>query len=157
VERETAEHVNRSTETSGNVEQPGARAVREAVEKHRSDQDKQRFDDLIRNSGWDIETESFRDSDTVRDVPRNAPPILRLMAQAFLARDAEQLPTKVLITDLGGTLTAHALGRLMGHCSVSPVHNVIWDGKSVRGYRWVDVETSLKRNDWPQQAFDWEP
>jgi hypothetical protein len=157
VSQLAVEHVNRPADTPGNVESMGQKVVREAVERSRSDQEKQRFDDLVRNSGWDDETESFRDAEAVRDVPRNAPAILRLMAQAFLARDAEQLPTKVLINDLGGTLTPHALGRLMGHCSVSPVHNVIWDGKSVRGYRWVDVETSLKRNDWPTQAFDWEP
>jgi hypothetical protein len=40
---------------------------------------------------------------------------------------------------------------------VSPVQNLIWNGKSVRGYRWEDVETSLKRNSWPPQAFDWQP
>lgn len=153
-----AEHVNRSTEAPAAVpESLGQKVVREAVERSRSDQEKQRFDDLVRNSGWDAETESFRDAETVRDVPRNAPAILRLMAQAFLARDAEQLPTKTLIDDLGGTLTAHALGRLMGHCGVSPVQNVVWQGKVSRGYRWEDVETSLKRNDWPKQAFDWEP
>ena len=153
-----AEHVNRPTDTPSNgTESMGQRIVREAVEKHRSDQEKDRFDELVRNSGWDAETESFSDSETVRDVPRNAPPILRLMAQAFLARDAEQLPTKLLLADLGGTLTPHTLGRLMGHCAVSPVNNIVWNGKSVRGYRWEDIETSLKRNSWPQQAFDWEP
>lgn len=156
-----AEHVNRPTDTPGDTaaqpESMGQRIVREAVERDRADQEKQRFDELVRNSGWDSETESFRDSETVRDVPANAPAILRLMAQAFLARDAEQLPTKVLIADLGGTLTPHTLGRLMGHCAVSPVNNIIWDGKPVRGYRWEDVETSLKRNSWPPQAFDWEP
>jgi len=160
-EQRATEHVNRPTDTPGDTatqpETMGQRVVREAVEKHRSDQEKQRFDDLVRNSGWDPETESFRDSETVRDVPANAPPILRLMAKAFLARDAEQLPTKVLIADLGGTLTPHTLGRLMGHCAVSPVNNIVWDGKPVRGYRWEDVETSLKRNSWPTQAFDWEP
>lgn len=161
VETPAPKHVHRPTDTPRNAptetEPMGQRMVREAVEKHRSDQEKDRFDDLIRNSGWDAETESFRDSEAVRDVPKNAPAVLRLMAQAFLARDAKQLPTKVLIADLGGTLTPHTLGRLMGHCGVSPVQNVAWQNKVSRGYRWEDVETSLKRNDWPQQAFDWEP
>lgn len=161
IEPEPVAHVNRVTETPDDTatqpESMGQRVVREAVEKHRLDQDKQRFDDLIANSGWDAETEAWDSSGTVRDVPSGAPPVLRLMAQAFIARDAEQLPTKVILADLGGTLTPHTLGRLMGHCGVSPVQNVMWDGKSVRGYRWEDVETSLKRNDWPQQAFDWSP
>lgn len=160
--------VHTVTETPGDTatapESAGQRIVREAVERdraerqqQRSDQDKQRFEDLIRNSGWDSETESWDSSETVRSVPANAPAVLRLMAQAFIARDAEQLPTKILLADLGGTLTPHALGRLMGHCGVSPVPEVVWQNKVSRGYRWEDIETSLKRNDWPKQAFDWEP
>jgi hypothetical protein len=159
---QAVEHGNRSTETQ--PESYGARMVREAVERSRAeraqkraDQEKQRFDEIVSGAGWDAETESWDSSGTVRDVPGNAPPVLRLMAQAFIARDAEQLPTKLLIADLGGTLTPHTLGRLMGHCGVSPVQNLIWNGKSVRGYRWEDVETSLKRNSWPPQAFDWQP
>lgn len=164
LERQEPEHVNVSTETPANTESMGQRIVREAVERdraeraeQRSDQEKQRFEEMIRNSGWDPETESWDAAETVRAVPAHAPAVLRLMAQAFIARDAEQLPTKLLLADLGGTLTAHALGRLMGHCGVSPVPEVVWQNKVSRGYRWVDVETSLKRNDWPKQAFDWEP
>lgn len=169
IEPVAAEQVNRPTDTLGDssdsaTESYGQRMVREAVERsraerdqERSDQEKQRFDEIVSGAGWDDETETFRDGETVRDVPANAPPVLRLMAQAFLARDAEQLPTKVIIADLGGTLTPHTLSRLMGHCGVSPVQNIIWNEKPVRGYRWVDVETSLKRNNWPEQAFDWQP
>jgi len=168
IEPVKAEQVNRSTETPGDTatqpETMGQRMVREAVERaraeraeQRADQEKQRFDEIVSGAGWDSETESWDSSGTVRDVPSHAPPVLRLMAQAFIARDAEQLPTKVLLADLGGTLTPHALGRLMGHCGVSPVPEVVWQNKVSRGYRWVDVETSLKRNDWPKQAFDWQP
>lgn len=148
-------------------EQPesmGQRVVREAVERSRAeraqqaaDLEKQRFDDIVEQAGWNSETEQWDSVETVRSVPSHAPAVLRLMAQAFLARDAEQLPTKVLVADLGGTLTPHALGRLMGHCGVSPRPQVVWDGKVSRGYAWEDVETSLKRNSWPPQAFDWQP
>ena len=160
VETPTVPQQNTATET----ESPGQRIVREAVErsraeraKQRADQDKQRFDEIVSASGWDSETESWNSAETVRDVPSHAPPVLRLMAQAFIARDAEQLPSRVLVDDLGGMLNVTQLGRLMGHCGVSPVENVIWNGKRSRGYRWEDVETSLKRNSWPPQAFEWTP
>lgn len=160
-QRQPVQQRNTVTETPGNTatetESPGQRVVREAVEKHRADQEKQRFEDIVSGAGWDAETESWDSAGTVRDVPSHAPPVLRLMAQAFLARDAEQLPTKLLIADLGGTLTPHALGRLMGHCGVSPRPQVVWQNKVSRGYAWEDIETSLKRNDWPPQAYDWSP
>jgi hypothetical protein len=155
--RETVEQVNRVTPEQSNTEPLGQRIVREAVEKHRSDQDKQRFDDLVQGLDWNDETQAFRDSETEHETSQNVPAVLRLTLAAFRGRDAEQLPTRVLLDDLGGTLNATQLGRLMGLCNVSPIENVIWNEKRSRGYARDDIETSIKRGGWPQTAFGWEP
>ena len=161
VEQVAVEHVNRPTDTPSDTatapEPMGQRMVREAVEKHRSDQEKQRFDDLVKGLDWDSETEAFRDSETEHETSRDVPAVLRLTLAAFRGRNAEQLPTRVLLDDLGGTLNATQLGRLMGLCNVSPIENVIWNDKRSRGYARDDIETSIKRGGWPQTAFSWEP
>jgi hypothetical protein len=134
---------------------PAAQKVRDAVAKHRSDQDKQRFEELVRNSGWDSETGQFVEQS---GVPEQAtvPPILRLTLAAFDARNAEQLPTKVIVSDLPGTPTEHTLGRLMRLCQVSGTE-VIWDGKRRRGYTRDAIETAIKTSSWQPGAFSWEP
>lgn len=154
----------RPAETSQYDGSRGRQVVQDAIAAGRAKRDDDTFQRLI---DANFETVELGDDETgdsgthLRDiapVPASVPPILRLMLAVFKARGlAESLPSRVIADDLPGEITVHTLGRLMGHCNVSPIENIAWEGKRARGYTRDAVETAVKRGSWNKQAFDWEP
>ena len=91
-------------------------------------------------------------------MPDNVPPILRCMLAVFRGRgNPDALPTRLLCEELPGDLNPTSLGRLMALCSVSPIPELIWEGRRVRGYTRDSIETSVKRGSWTLGAGDWKP
>lgn len=142
----------------------GAKAVRDAVERSRSQREEQAFNDLIR-ANFDAvpAVEDGADPDSVGQLvpadltPDGVPPILGCVLAVFRGRgNPEELPTKVLCDELPGEISGKAFGRLMALCNV-PGGEVTWDGKRARGYTRDNVETSVKRGSWTAGAFDWQP
>ena len=133
----------------------GAKLVQDAMRKSRETREAERelaaFDAIVSGESWGDEEKA------APALPDTVPAILRLMLASFVARSADALPTQVLLDDLPGGMTPHALGRLMALCSVSPSQNVTWEGKRVRGYDRDAIETSIKRGSWTKGATDWTP
>lgn len=133
----------------------GAKAVRDAVERSRSQREEKAFRELMEGAGF---TEGSERADwDEATVPDTAPPILRHVLRIMQALGASKLPSRVICQELPGEMSTKALGLLMGLCNVSPVENIEWNGKRARGYTWDDVETSVKRGSWTAGAFDWQP
>jgi hypothetical protein len=153
LETETAVSQPETKPQSQAAVSPGAQAVHDAVSAARSKRETERIDATFEELVSQLKPESQPVETTA-----NVPPILRLMLAVFHAHgDPTALPTKVLCQEIPGDLTAHALGRLMGLCNVSPVQNITWDGtRNVRGYELDALETSIKRGSWTQRAFDWD-
>lgn len=156
----SSQAVPRPTETVGQYDgSRGRDAVRDAVAASRASRDDETFRALV---DANFETVELGDDEThLRDIaktPDSVPPILGCMLAVFRGRgNPDALPTKVLCEELPGDVSPKALGLLMGHCNVSPIQNVIWEGKSVRGYSRDAIETSVKRGSWSLRASDWRP
>lgn len=149
----------------------GRQAVQDAVAASRAKRDAETFDALVSANfkthemdGFDPETgdarpeEPFVVLENVGTLPEGVPPILRSVLAVFRGRGNEAaLPSRVICEHLPGEMTPKALSLLMSHCNVSPIQNLIWEGKSVRGYSRDAVETSVKRGSWNDQAFKWQP
>jgi hypothetical protein len=169
--RSTPSHVSRATDTPDTSSQPetrptdtvkqydgsrGAQAVRDAVERSRSQRDADTFQQLMEGAGFS-EGSEHADWDEA-SVPETAPPILRHVLKLMQALGADKLPSRVICKELPGEMTPKALSLLMGLCNVSPVENIEWNGAPrARGYTWDDVETSVKRGSWTEGAFGWKP
>jgi hypothetical protein len=166
----TPSHVSRATDTPDTASQPetrptdtvkqydgsrGAQAVRDAVERSRSQREADTFQQLMEGAGFSEGSERA-DWDEA-SVPETAPPILRHVLKLMQAMGSSKLPSRVICQELPGEMTPKALGLLMSLCNVSPVENIEWNGKRARGYTWDDVETSVKRGSWTEGAFDWQP
>lgn len=118
---------------------------------------------------WDSEAGTWRDTEDPADLPYEErvddeviPPILRHLVQIFAARQADQLLTETILSDLPGEMTHQRFGRLMGHCGVAPLKEPFVSGdKRGRGYSRLDIARAFTRardqGDMPPQAFDWRP
>jgi hypothetical protein len=148
-----------TAETSQYDGSKGRQVVQDAIAAGRAKRDDDTFQQLV---DANFETVELGDDDTrlrdVSSIPEGVPPILRYMLTIFRAHgQPDDLPSQVIVNDLPGKITVHALGRLMGHCNVSPGQNIVWEGKRARGYTRDAVETAVKRGSWSGPAFDWEP
>jgi hypothetical protein len=176
VSRPASQTVSQPSRPSQSSSQPGQHGVdvaRQAIEKARRERaekaERDAFEQLIAANFETVEVETFdaeRDEGettetrlkAVAPVPSTAPPILRLAMQVMLARGVSEIPSKVLIEDLGDLaagMSEKSLARLMGTCNVSPIENIIWDGRRKRGYTRDAIETAIKGQTWSQEAFDW--
>lgn len=140
----------------------GADIVERAREAARAKAERSEFEQLIAAS-WNADTPDDVPPEE-RDDPDVIPPILRHVYAVFTGRDEDRLPTQVILDHLPGEvpLTATKLGRLMNHCGVTSIENVLnAEGKRVRGYAFADVARAFTRardtGGMPMQAFDWEP
>lgn len=146
----TTVSVEPAPETSGRASQ----AIQDSIRASRAKREDETFQALM--------GANFADDDlspATTGTPTTAPPILRCMLAVFAGLgNPDALPTKVLIDELPGDLSAKALGKLMGLCSVSPTENIVWnDQPRARGYTRDSIETSVKRGSWTEGAFGWQP
>lgn len=139
-------------------ESRGARLVQEAIDAGRAERERLKFDAIVSANFAETGDDETPLETVPVQLPETVPPVLRLMLAAFKARgNPDDLPTRILCEDLPGDLNPTALGRLMGHCNVSPGENIVWEGKRARGYTRDAVETAIKRGSFNAQAFDWRP
>lgn len=169
--RSVPSHVSRATDTPSQAETTetrptdtpsqydgsrGKQAVQDAVERSRAKREGETFQALMESAGFTEGAERANWDESVM-IPDGAPQILRHVLRIMMAFGSSRLPSRVICDELPGDMTVQMLGRLMGHCNVSPTENIEWHGKRARGYTWDDVETSVKRGSWTERAFDWKP
>lgn len=133
---------------------PASKAIQDAIAARRTKAEDDEFQSLMGANFADEEL-----TPTTSCVPDAAPPILRMILSVFSGLgNPDALPTKAILDEIQPTMTAKALGRLMGLCNVSPTENIVWNGEPrARGYTRDSIETSIKRGSWTKGAFDWQP